>query len=805
MVTNKGDGRPVCGLAIVCLSPIILNSIGGNPIRHPNSVQDGNVAVSGHIIPDNLMGDVWPVAQPGKSLSDYGSARLVPLEQVRIRSYQTIELVYTVGKFGLDDSGGIKVVQRFTNDGGPWQTTDPTAMNYVTATASRDVSLELEVELFGHQRPWNRSLTIVVSNGYMMAGDTITITFGDRTGGSPGLRMQTFCESAHEFRVLVDACATRHYMPLDERPALAVLPGPPVSWRAILPSLRSPGTEFALGLRADDLWGNPSDMVEGEFHLTAEGPIEHLPATVQFSKGQRALRVSGLRSIAPGIIRVTVTDAAGTQLAHSNPLVVREGPLQGYWGDLHGQSGESVGINPIREYFSFGRDLAMLDVMSHQANDFQVKNAFWDDINALTTELDTPGEFTAFPGYEWSGNTPTGGDHNVFFRREGRTIRRSSHALLLDRSDLDDDSNTTAELFEDLKDEDCVLFAHVGGRPADITQADGGHLRTAVELHSDWGTFEWIMADNFELGYRHGVVCNSDGHKGRPGASHPGAASFGALGGLTCFLTDELSRDGIFEAMRRRHHYGTTGGRLHLDVTARFARPAKIHERDPRLGETRYGWAEQAMMGDIVAVQEDELLVEVAAETQSPVLSAEILRGMEVVHTRRTYGAGELGNRFRVCFHGAEYRGRGRQTNWAGTARLSGDSVTRFETINAWNHDRLLELANPSLVEFDLLTTGNFVGFDIWLDDTGTLDISTGLIAATLNLSGLGLEPAVLDAGGLDRRITVTRLPDSLDLCSFKASAKVSLNPEGDTPVWVRVTTEDGHLAWSSPIYAFRE
>jgi len=87
-----------------------------------------------------------------------------------------------------------------------------------------------------------------------------------------------------------------------------------------------------------------------------------------------------------------------------------------------------------------------------------------------------------------------------------------------------------------------------------------------MEIHSAWGTFEWLLTDGFPLGHRSGVVCNSDGHKGRPGASYPGTATFGAYGGLTCFLTHDLTRDGIFECLRSRHHYGTTGCRMHLEV-----------------------------------------------------------------------------------------------------------------------------------------------------------------------------------------------------------------------------------------------
>ena len=200
----------------------------------------------------------------------------------------------------------------------------------------------------------------------------------------------------------------------------------------------------------------------------------------------------------------------------------RAGETSGYWGDLHGQSGETVGIGSIDEYLVFARDIAVLDVSGHQGNDFQITNAFWNKINQTTAAMNTEGRFIVFPGYEWSGNTPVGGDHNVFFRHEGRQIRRSSHAQQPDRSDLDTDANTLDALFETMQGEDCVLWSHVGGRPADVGYAHDPKLKTAVEVHSNWGSFEWILTDSLALGHRVGVVANSDGHKGRPGAGAPG-------------------------------------------------------------------------------------------------------------------------------------------------------------------------------------------------------------------------------------------------------------------------------------------
>ena len=268
------------------------------------------------------------------------------------------------------------------------------------------------------------------------------------------------------------------------------------------------------------------------------------------------------------MLRIQSSDGEGNLLVESSPLVIRDEPEGRYWADMHGQSGESVGINTAREYFEFARNRAFLDAASHQANDFQVNNAFWHHLNELTAEFHEDHRFVTFPGYEWSGNTGVGGDRNVYFRTEGQQIHRSSHALLPDRSDLDTDANDAGQLFTTLAGQDVVAYAHVGGRWADVHFAHDPKIETAMEIHSAWGTFEWLLLDALEDGHRCGVVCNSDGHKGRPGASYPGTSGFHAYGGLTCFIAPELTRDAIFECLRRRHHYGTTGNRLHLDVRA---------------------------------------------------------------------------------------------------------------------------------------------------------------------------------------------------------------------------------------------
>jgi hypothetical protein len=54
----------------------------------------------------------------------------------------------------------------------------------------------------------------------------------------------------------------------------------------------------------------------------------------------------------------------------------------------------------------------------------------------------------------------------------------------------------------------------------------------------------------------------------------------------------------------------------------------------------------------------------------------------------------------------------------------------------------------------------------------------------------------------LDKKLQLYRLPSRDDgRKEFEFSTVVRGLKQGDNPLFVRVTQEDGHLAWSSPIY----
>jgi len=578
-------------------------------------------------------------------LHQLGSVTLTPGGAFEAGSYASFALVYTAGKFGIDDSGSLRVCFRFASDQTRPQFEDPARPNYTTIEASNNAVLEYRYDPKGNVRPWDRTLYIKVVKGFLREGDTIAIRFGVTGGGSPGMRLQTFCEDTFEFRVLVDPIATFNFQALPEQPVIRIVPGPPESYVAILPTLRRVGERFSLKLKGEDKWGNPSDKCDVTFRARASMPVRNLPETVTFKPGTFAVEIDDLSVADTGDLTVELIAPDSSVAARANPLrIVKEAALLPFWADLHGQSEETIGTNSAEAYFAFARDRAFVDACGHQGNDFQITTPFWNELNRVTAAFNAPGRFVTLPGYEWSGNTGLGGDRNIFFPEEGRQIRRSSHALVEDKSDVATDCNHAAELFEAfVKDRelDVVAYAHCGGRYADVKLAHDGRIEKSMEVHSSWGTFEWLVQDAFEMGYRTGIVANSDGHKGRPGASYPGASLFGAVGGLTCLLMPALTREAVLDCLRKRRHYATTGshgGRMVIGVSAAFDADATLYHDDPALGPAEGHVTRTAMMGDIVHLPGGEVELAIDILAAAPIERVDLFNGLEPIETIRPYG-----------------------------------------------------------------------------------------------------------------------------------------------------------------------
>lgn len=700
---------------------------------------------------------------PENRADDLGKIRCSLRGRVVAGSWQTCVLTYTAGFAGIDDTGSLKVVMRYATDAGKPQFDDPAAPNYTTAVASNGAHLQLRYDLKDHTRPWGKTIHIKVLQGYLRKGDRITLNIGDQSEGSPGWRMQTFREETFELRTLVDRYATYVYEPLPKSPTFRIVAGDPVRLVAVAPTLVQPGKRFDIRWRLEDIWGNPVGRSRKEKH-------------------------KGFNEV--GAYTVTINDPDTGLSAETNPIVIRDGDEPGrYWADLHGQSEETIGTNTIDDYFKFARDIAFVDSCAHQGNDFQITDEFWQTIQETTRKYNQPGKFVTFPGWEWSGNTGLGGDRNILFKEEGGLISRSSRALVDDDESTAPCSDDVEELFDRLENErDVMLIAHVGGRYADLNR-HRERLEPAVEVHSAWGTFEWMLEDAFRLGYRVAIVANSDGHKGRPGASWPGASTFGSYGGLTCILADRLDRDAVWDAYQSRRVYATTGARIHCD----------------------FATTNGDMMGSVIEAARKTLPTFRGMVHGTGALErVELRNGMRVLqtlHSQRSQSplAAPSGTRLKILWQGAEVRGRGRQVCWDGGLQITGNRIVDFQPINFHNPEQPCEQTGVDELEWKSLTTGGVAGVIVTLAEPGKgrLSVTTPEKSFKASIKQLAADGVAFDLGGVGKRISAYRLPTvpASRSLEFDYQPKWSDLKHGDNPIYIHVVLEDGHMAWTSPIY----
>jgi hypothetical protein len=272
----------------------------------------------------------------------------------------------------------------------------------------------------------------------------------------------------------------------------------------------------------------------------------------------------------------------------------------------------------------------------------------------------------------------------------------------------------------------------------------------------------------------------------------------------------ELSREALFDCLRRRRHYGTSGGptgRPIIDLTARFDRPGTIYHDDPALGPASGHPGETALIGDIVHLPEGGCTISGRIAAAAPVERIDIFNGRELVNSIVPHAPAPNSTRLRILWEGAEYRGRFRQVIWDGGASVTGNAINRVAPVNFFNPDREVTRQGPGAVTWKALTTGNIGGVDLWLDApaSGQLAITTPLVETTLDIASVRADATVFDrSGSLPRWLKVYRLPETLHLRGVDFDCAIPLRPTGDNPVFARFTLEDGTLAWTSPIYVYR-
>ena len=725
---------------------------------------------------------------------DVGSATIEPNTPVRAGSYITRTITITAGVFGSDEGSRFLVCKRLSCDMEIPQFTDPAASGYVTAACSNP---DVEAVPFfieqGYLDDWRSAIGIRIARGYLRQGDRLTVVIGDTSGGGPGLRTQTFPERRHTFKVAADVFNINHFYEIADSPEIEVVAGEPARIELVCPQTPVRGDPFDLVVRVMDNWGNPVQRCRGTIRFGNTAGWSGLPRLVTFDSGEEGVkRLAGVRVDGPGPLRLTAVDDAG-RAALSPPVVPRDAGARQrlLWGDAHGQTRSTVGTGTVEEFYRFARDKACIDVASWQGNDLRVRNEDWAEVLRETERFNEDGRFVTLLGYEWSGLRSGGGDHNIYYAGSTGTIHRSSHARVEDYGDLDTDRFPVTELWRTYRGRtDVLAVAHVGGRCCNLDFYDPDMVRL-IEVHSHHGTFEWLIADALERGCRVGFTAGSDDHTGRLGLVHPNrpgssVATFDVKGGLMGVWAAERSRRAVFDAMRSRHTYGTSGDRILLDVRCAGA-----------------------IMGDEIPVP-GAPTIEIAAFGTAALLDVELRRGMKVIHRHAVNTpTARQGNRrrIRVQWSGVSQKsGRSKQVTWKGSICVEGGTILTMEPFALDQYDDRVWQVSNQRIDIDTRTSGDYDGvlLDVEAQAGSRLLFNCGHLRCAVDLAALGAEPTVFPGRVGTTAVLFSEVAAELTECDAVFPFTDNAAPPGCNPYWVRLSQLNGGQAWSSPIFVTR-
>jgi hypothetical protein len=553
-----------------------------------------------------------------------GSVTVNPFEGVT-GEYGTWTVTYRVGPRGIKQHGGIRVQlpdswhAGIRNSANRLQASDPREDNYISARCSRaSVRLRIWVEdeppggevlvksnrysLDGRYERYVYVVRVWIMEGQLEEGDTLSVIYGETSGGSKGMRASIIRTHPEAILVAVDSEGTGLLQMHPDRPTLVSHAGPPSELMVWGPATLVVGKEAELGLAAVDVNANPAPF-DGEVEVRITQGHARLPSTVRFQSDDGWMSVPFVPT-ETGILRVEARviheatlnrrrpivplgmesgEVAPEQTglrAFGNPMKVypSEPKLKIYWGELHSHthySQDGVGDDNFR-YAQYVSGLDFYAMTDHSIPPLGQHTQglgphIWEEYTAKTNQYYEPGRFVTIHAYECSLGAPYG-HHNVFFR--------DKPGPLLAEGDV-----TLGELWNALKAGEALTIPHHTGKmPHPIFWfPHNDEIDRNIEIYSAHGLSEaydprgplafersqfteasksvhgpQYAQDAWMQGLKLSTVAATDDHRAHPGQPHFGRAAVSATG---------LTRAEIFDGLHHRRTYGTTGVKILLDFS----------------------------------------------------------------------------------------------------------------------------------------------------------------------------------------------------------------------------------------------
>lgn len=499
------------------------------------------------------------------------------------------------------------------------------ARAYLTSFRAMMPSDAMSTWTFSDKTNWRYWIDVKIEGGPLTGGDEICVVYGDRRFGEKGARVQCVPKKNVGFTAYVDYDGNGNFIEHTDSPVQrTVNTGKAAKTRAVVPSIVKPGEQFAVNISVTDACGNrPSGGFSGE--LKARIPSLNWTGDLKFddkSPFHKKLDCPVLRE--KDIALVTV----GGDLPHarSNPTLCTSQGHRIFWGDLHVHSmhfdydektGFSMKDDEPRQCYEYAKEVSFLDFVA--VTDSNPSRMWWKENQAAANEAYKAGTFVTFRGYEFA--PPPAGHRHVIF--SGGEIEPPLPS--------DIDPHNPPELQGYYRGRKDVLMIPHHTKAFMNWGTHDPELEPVAEVYSSWGSSEEPGSELWEklslpggsvqeallYGHRPGMVAGGD-IEPFPGRCSPGTTMGLApfSGGLTAVFAEELTRESVFEAIRSRRCYATTGARIILSFLVSETSMGQVltpaSQDDPRIitvkviGTDRIACAEIVKNGEVLASSDSD-------------------------------------------------------------------------------------------------------------------------------------------------------------------------------------------------------
>ena len=497
-----------------------------------------------------------------------GKAWIEPSSPVEASSAGTWKIIYEAGEKGIKKGGKVSFgiphgfsVPQVDNPYHPGfctaKTTNPQVSLILRCTRSTSNRLDWKGGRFGRI---STGVLVHICESSLKPGDRVIFTYGDKSFGSPGAFARSI-EGPAEFTILVcpeDSWSEESHFYFVPSPILKVIAREPKKSVLIFPSIIKSEEE----VKGKSLKLNYYDEF---YNLSQQEEIKN------FSLERK-----------DNILEIKVE---GKKFKKNPTLLDTQPSFRLFWGDLHVHTFLSDGLREPEEALEYAKEVNRDDFCAITDHSFLTDEG-WEKLCEANRKYNKDGEFVTFPAYEFA----IGSIHrNVYFLREEILIRAEGEEKIameyLKGFDSSDEKTrypsveSVRELFSLLNPWNSMVIPHIHLMD---WENHNPKLERLVEIYSCWGnrefsgckysavdehrvkdTVQYALSQGLKLGF----VGGSDGHGGRPGKDFWLRVRGARMGGITGIYAKELTRESLWESLKARRCYATTGERIIIKFT----------------------------------------------------------------------------------------------------------------------------------------------------------------------------------------------------------------------------------------------